>query len=179
MSQTDIDALQDISELLMHRPPMLLIDQVDTFDAESVTMLYTPDTQAWYADAEGNMPAWIGIELMAQAIGCHVALNKRLLRQAPKQGVLLGSRRYNANVPAFNGNTPLRIHAVMIFRDESGLAAYDCTISGQVVSRSESQANVNKRHENQPEETQLVLASATLKVFEPDDFQQFLQGAEA
>ncbi|MGP1716147.1 MAG: ApeP family dehydratase [Methylophilus sp.] len=177
MNPSDIQVLPDVSELLMHRPPMLLLDQADSFDAESVTMLYTPDTQAWYADAEGNMPAWIGIELMAQAIGCHVALNKRLQQQPPKQGVLLGSRRYLASVPVFIGNRQLRIQAVMIFRDESGLAAYDCTICEQVMAGDNEQGQQNERAEKQPGETANVLASATLKVFEPDNFQQFLQGA--
>ncbi|MGQ2964393.1 ApeP family dehydratase [Methylophilus sp.] len=184
MNTSAIQALPDVSELLMHRPPMLLIDQVEKFDAESVTMLYTPQTQAWYADGDGNMPAWIGIELMAQAIGCHVALNKRLQQQAPKQGVLLGSRRYLANVPAFIGNRQLRIHATMIFRDESGLAAYDCTISDCTISEPADPAlahagQQDQRAEQQAGETPGLLASATLKVFEPDDFQQFLQGAGA
>lgn len=152
-----LNELPDVTELLMHRSPMLLLDHVDTFDAESVVMSYTPDPQAWYADAEGNMPAWIGIELMAQAIGCHVGLNKRLEQQPPKQGVLLGTRRYSSSTPTFTANTQLSIRAVMVFRDESGLAAYDCEISQGTA----------------------VLASATLKVFEPDSFQAFLQGASS
>jgi predicted hotdog family 3-hydroxylacyl-ACP dehydratase len=179
MNTSALQALPDVSELLMHRPPMLLIDQVQRFDAESVTMLYTPQTQAWYADSDGNMPAWIGIELMAQAIGCHVALNKRLQQQAPKQGVLLGTRRYLANVPAFAGNRPLCIHATMIFRDESGLAAYDCTISDPEHPALAEQEQQDQRDEQQAGETPGLLASATLKVFEPDDFQQFLQGGGA
>jgi predicted hotdog family 3-hydroxylacyl-ACP dehydratase len=183
MNTSALQALPDVSELLMHRPPMLLIDQVQSFDAESVTMLYTPQTQAWYADSDGNMPAWIGIELMAQAIGCHVALNKRLQQQAPKQGVLLGSRRYLATVPAFTGNRQLCIYATLVFRDESGLAAYDCTIYDTISEPADParayQAQQDQHDEPQAGKMQGLLASATLKVFEPDDFQQFLQGAGA
>ena len=50
---------------------------------ESLTAHATVRSDAWYADADGAMPAWIGIELMAQAIAAHVAL---LAMRAWRQG---------------------------------------------------------------------------------------------
>lgn len=146
-----------IEEILPHRGSMLLLDRVLDFDAESATAEYTPRSDAWYADSAGNMPAWIGIELMAQAVAAHVGLLKRCSGALPKQGALLGTRRYSSAQPAFSAGKPLLMRTKMIYRDASGLGAYDCSIM------------VDGRE----------VAGAILKVFEPDNFQSFLQGAPA
>lgn len=134
---------------------MLLLDRVIAFENESTTAEYTPCDDAWYADEQGNMPAWIGIELMAQAIAAHIGLLKRREDAPLKQGALLGTRSYRSMVPSFATNKMLHIQAIMSYRDASGIGAYDCSIlrGGE------------------------VLATATIKVFEPDDFQEFLQGS--
>lgn len=140
--------------LLMHSGDMLLLDRITAFDAECTMTTYRPQAQAWYADQDGNMPAWMGIELMAQTIAAHVGLLKQQQGLPPKQGVLLGTRRYHAHVPAFAADTLLEIKVSVAFRDDSGLGAYDCVINSATG----------------------VVAEATLKVYEPEDFQSFLQG---
>lgn len=147
------NSLPAIEDLIPHRGTMLLLDQVIEFESESTTAEYEPRADAWYADEGGNMPAWIGIELMAQTIAAHVALIKRSEDAPQKQGALVGARRYTSTIPAFTLGRPLRISVRMIYCDASGLAAYECSI-----------ADGNER-----------VASATLKVFEPDDFQSYLQ----
>ena len=56
---------------------------------------------------------------------------------------------------AFAAGEALLIRAVLAYRDASGLAAYDCSI---LAGGAE-------------------VASATLKIFEPDDFQTFQQAS--
>lgn len=148
-----MESLPPIEDLIPHRGTMLMIDRAVAFDGQAATSEYVPRADAWYADDRGNMPAWIGIELMAQTIAVHVALKKRSEGIAPAPGTLVGTRRYAASATAFAADAPLRIEAKLVFHDTSGLGAYDCVIStaGQ------------------------ELASATLKVFEPADFQAFLQ----
>lgn len=141
-----------IEELLPHRGSMLLIDAVVSHDSERVVCVYVPRADAWYADTAVAMPAWIGIELMAQAIAAQVALVKRAQAQPMRPGALLGSRNYTALRPAFAARQALDIEAVLEFCDDSGLGAYQCRIAAA-------------------DET---LATATLKVFEPEDFSQFL-----
>ncbi|EEA00465.1 conserved hypothetical protein, partial [Burkholderia sp. H160] len=65
---------QPIEAIIPHRGSMLLLDAVDTFADTTLSAFATVDPHAWYADAAGAMPAWIGIELMAQAIAAHIAL---------------------------------------------------------------------------------------------------------
>ena len=131
---------------------MLLIDAVTAYVDEQVTCTYRPLRDAWYSNADGDMPAWIGIEVMAQAVAAHVALDKRARNQPMCLGALLGSRHYSTSVASFAANSELVLQAQLEFRDDSGLAAYTCTI----------------------ESAGQTIANATLKVFEPDNFEQFI-----
>ena len=131
---------------------MLLLDRVLDFDAQSAVAEYAPCRDAWYSDANGEMPAWIGIELMAQTIAVHAGLIKRSEGLPAKPGALLGSRRYTSTLPSFAAGQPLRIEAAVIYSDPGGFSAYQCSIAA----------------------AGLQLASATLKVFAPDSFQTFL-----
>lgn len=152
---TDAYAIDAIEDVLPHRGTMLLLDRVLAFDTEIASAEYTPRTDAWYADANGHMPAWIGIELMAQTIAAHVGLLRRRDSLQPRQGALLGTRRYRSNRPAFIGGETLSIRTSLIYRDASGLGAYECSIA---IGTEE-------------------IATAMLKVYEPEDFQTFLQAS--
>ncbi len=147
--------LPPIQDVLPHRGTMLMIDRLLFADATTATVECAPRANAWYADVNGDMPSWIGIELMAQTIAAHVGLLKLIQGAPPKQGALLGSQRYAATRCAFAAGVPLRIKAKVIYCEASGFSAYECCIT---VADQE-------------------VASATLKVFEPDDFQTFLQAS--
>jgi predicted hotdog family 3-hydroxylacyl-ACP dehydratase len=146
--------LPPIEQILAHRGSMLLLDHLVSFNPESAAAEYTPREDAWYADEAGNMPGWIGLELMAQTVAAHVGLLKFEQNQPQKQGALLGTRRYVAHRPWFAAGTALNIEVTLVYRDSSGIGAYDCRIFT----------------------VENTLATATLTVYEPDDFQQFLQG---
>jgi predicted hotdog family 3-hydroxylacyl-ACP dehydratase len=150
-----LTSLPPVKDLLPHRGTMLLLDRLVEFGDDTTIAEYVPQSEAWYADAAGRMPAWIGIELMAQTIAAHIGLLKLNTGLLLKHGVLLGTRRYTSKVSSFLSNETLRIHVTMIYSDVSGLAAYECCIKSGTDE----------------------LASATLKVFEPADFQAFLQGS--
>lgn len=154
-----------ISDVLLHDGNMRLLDRIVDFDTEFALAEYTPQASAWYADSNGNMPAWIGIELMAQAISAHAGLLKHGSNTPPKQGALLGTRSYLASIPTFAPNQPLMILVTLVYKDVSGLGAYDCMIYDQHYAPNPDNHLIHHNY----------LAKATLKVFEPDNFQQFLQ----
>jgi predicted hotdog family 3-hydroxylacyl-ACP dehydratase len=142
-----------ITELLAHRGNMLLIEHVVACGPDGIRVAARVDGNAWYADAEGAMPAWVGIELMAQAIGAMVGLAARDYGRPPKQGLLLGTRSFIARVPSFARGEHLEVTASEVFQEANGLAAFDARIElgGETV------------------------AEATLKVFEPADFKTILE----
>lgn len=141
-----------ITDILPHRGTMLFIDTIAHFSPISTTCSYQPQAEAWYADDEGNMPAWMGLEIMAQTIAAHVCMSAIASGEVPKMGALLGTRSYQSSVASFIAGTPLNIEALLEFRDDNGLGAYECYIKADGQN----------------------IASATLKVFEPKDFDQFI-----
>ncbi|MDO9224997.1 MAG: beta-hydroxyacyl-ACP dehydratase [Pseudomonadota bacterium] len=142
-----------IEELLTHRGDMLLIERVLDSGPEGIRVEAKVDGNAWYADTEGAMPAWIGIELMAQAIAALVGLKAREQRLPPRQGLLLGTRSFTTSVPAFAQHATLLVAASEVFQEDNGLAAFDARI--ELAGRT--------------------VAEATLKVFEPADFKAIVE----
>jgi predicted hotdog family 3-hydroxylacyl-ACP dehydratase len=142
-----------VEEILPHRGTMLLVDAVLACDEESLIAQAHVQSDAWYANADGAMPAWIGIELMAQAIAAHVGLLAMRAGNKMRPGVLLGSRRYEAHLPAFSRDALLRIEVKELLRGEEGHGAYECIIQLDGV----------------------IGAEAVIKVFQPRDFQSFIE----
>ncbi|CAB3685022.1 hypothetical protein LMG24238_02796 [Paraburkholderia sediminicola] len=147
--------LQPIETIIPHRGTMLLIDAVSAFSEEALSARATVHADAWYADTDGAMPAWIGIELMAQTIAAHVALLAMRGGGQARPGVLLGSRSYRALQPSFAGGAQLLVRATELLRSEEGHGAYECTIHHGDV----------------------CCAEAVIKVFQPRDFQSFIEGS--
>ena len=144
-----------LTDILAHRPPLLLLTRIVDASAETLDAEYQLEPDAWYADAQGNMPCWIGVEVMAQGVAAYVGLEGWQHGRPFRQGVLLGTRAYVTNLATFAQGVPLHVHVVMQFRDEGGLGAFACELS----------------------QAGKVVASAILKVFEPADFAAFLEAA--
>lgn len=142
-----------IEELLPHRGTMLLLEAVVACTDEALTAHARARHDAWYADASGAMPAWLGIELMAQAIAAHVGIMSMRAGHPMRPGVLLGSQRYAMHAPAFARDALLRIDIKELLRGEEGHGAYECVIR----------------------QDDAVAAEAVIKVFQPRDFQSFIE----
>jgi predicted hotdog family 3-hydroxylacyl-ACP dehydratase len=148
-------ALPAVDEVLPHRGTMRLIDEIVGFSDEAVSVSAKVDSQAWYADADGAMPAWLGIELMAQAIAAHVGLIAMRAGGRARPGVLLGASRYEVVAPSFAAGARLCIEAKELLKSEQGHGAYECMISAEG----------------------RCVGQAVIKVFQPDDFHAFIEGS--
>ncbi|MBB5420840.1 putative hotdog family 3-hydroxylacyl-ACP dehydratase [Paraburkholderia sp. JPY171] len=146
---------QPIEAIIPHRGSMLLLDAVDTFDDTTLSAFANVDPRAWYADTAGAMPAWVGIEVMAQAIAAHISLLAMRGGGEARPGVLLGSRSYQALQPAFRSGARLRVHVSELLRSDAGHGAYECTI----------------------DDGDARCAEAVVKVYQPPDFQSFIEGS--
>ena len=142
-----------ITDLIPHRHPMLLLDAVHEFTPNRLRATYTISSERW-PDPSG-MPAYMGIELIAQAIAAHNCLVSREkdLTAGPSLGVLLGSRRYTAIKSHFAPGERLCIAIVEKMQDDSGFGAFDGTIASPCG---------------------IELANGTVKVFRPPDFAAFI-----
>jgi predicted hotdog family 3-hydroxylacyl-ACP dehydratase len=152
-AQTEV--FPPIESIIPHRGTMLLMDAVTSCGDETLTGRATVRPDAWYADAQGAMPAWIGIELMAQGVAAHVSLLAMRAGGRARPGVLLGTRSYQARVSAFARDARLVVGVREVLRSEEGHSAYECTID-----------HGGTRY-----------ADAVIKVFQPLDFQTFIEGS--
>ncbi|HZF26537.1 MAG TPA: hypothetical protein VEZ88_09780 [Steroidobacteraceae bacterium] len=117
-----------IEELLLQRHEMLLLDRLHDFGPEHVEVIANVTAPHPLVDEPRGMPAWVGIELMAQAVSVFSGLELRAKGLAPRIGLLLGARVYEAHVPFFPLGAKLSVRAVLALRDAEGLGVFDCTI---------------------------------------------------
>ena len=142
-----------ISELIPHRGPMLLVDRLIADDAELVRVEVTVRRDTLFVTDEG-MPAWVGIELMAQTVASWAGLRRREINQPVRLGFLLGTRRYECTRPFFPLGARLEIEAHQELVSENGLAVFTCRIllEGEAI------------------------ATASLNAFQPPNVDEYLQG---
>jgi predicted hotdog family 3-hydroxylacyl-ACP dehydratase len=112
---------------LPHRGRMRLIDRVERCDDTTIACTATVRQDGLFTGTDG-MPAWIGIELMAQAAAAWAGARARADGGAPRVGFLVGARRYEAHVPMFTIGAELNVTAVCALAGANGMCLFDCTI---------------------------------------------------
>lgn len=148
--------LPPVAEVVPHAGAMRLIDELLQADADGCVARATVRATQLFVDDDG-MPGWVGIEYMAQTIAAWAGAQDRAAGRAPGIGFLLGSRRYECDVPAFPVGSVLTVVARKELAGDNGLGMFACTLS--IAGREVARANVT--------------------VFQPADAQAFLQGQAA
>jgi predicted hotdog family 3-hydroxylacyl-ACP dehydratase len=118
-----------------HRGDMSLLAGVERCDELAVEARVRVPADGLFTTPDG-VPAWVGIEYMAQAIAAWSGARARAGGGSPRIGYLLGSRRYEAMVPAFAAGSELRVFAQSELMADNGLGMFDCRIEqdGRVVA---------------------------------------------
>jgi len=120
-------AYPPIAELIPHADGMLLLDRVVAHAATHTVCATSADRSPLFADPDGSVPSWVGIEYMAQCAAVHGELANRNRDAAPRPGLLLGCRRLEIRADVFAAGDPLEVVARHHMGD-SGLVAFDCSI---------------------------------------------------
>jgi predicted hotdog family 3-hydroxylacyl-ACP dehydratase len=123
-----------VAEVLPHAGAMILLDRVDELEAERIVCARGLRAGEPFIDADGGLPAWAGIELMAQAIAAWAGCHARAAGEPVRQGFLLGARQYRCDADAFPAGAELRIEATRGFHDDEGMGVFACRIDGGGVS---------------------------------------------
>ncbi|MFC8751867.1 3-hydroxylacyl-ACP dehydratase [Pseudomonas oryzihabitans] len=118
-----------LAELVPHAGDMLLIDEILACDESGIEtrLVVRPGL---FTDAAGALPAWIGVELMAQSVAAFAGCQARRRGEAPALGFLLGTRQFACDVPAFPAGGELRIRAQPALENDDGMAIFDCHLQG-------------------------------------------------
>jgi predicted hotdog family 3-hydroxylacyl-ACP dehydratase len=154
MSQTPL--FESVQDLLLHRPPMLLLKSVVRWSEGELEALVDPCDSHLFMDADGRVPSWVGIEYMAQAIGALAGIESRQAGLPVCLGFLLGTRRYHAESGHFDPAQELRVIVRQLLRDETNLVLFKCEIYGgeQLLAHAEVKAI-------QPRDVEAVMAQFT------------------
>jgi len=144
----------NIEKMLPHERPMILIDNVVEVNEEKKYIIcdvtIKKDSIFYNKELDGISPL-VGIEYMAQAIGC-LAYFKNGMKKV-EIGLLLGTRLFENNLKLFELGKTYTIKAQEVYFDGE-LVSYECFI-----------------YNNNTE-----CAKATLNAFMPKDTQEFLKG---
>ncbi len=116
----------NVSELVPHTGKMLLLDKVIEYDQESLVAEVLVRGDGLFNEGD-KVPAWVGIEYMAQTIAAHGGMMCVLAGKPIQLGFLLGSRRYVSNISAFKVGEKLTITVSLLMEDQ-GLGVFDCQI---------------------------------------------------
>lgn len=117
-----------LAELLPHAGDMILIDRVLAFDDEQIHTLATVKPGGLFSHDDGSLPAWVGIELMAQSVAAFAGCHARRRGNAVELGFLLGTRKFECNVDRFPAGAQLNIHGVRSLEDDNGMGVFECHI---------------------------------------------------
>ena len=120
-----------ILELLPHRPPMTVLAQVLSVEipGEAAAVADTSSESIFYDPALGGVPACVALEYMAQTMALAVGAGRRRKGEPPRVGFVLGTRRLEVAVAAFEGGKRYVASAKCVFADDVS-ASFDCLITG-------------------------------------------------
>lgn len=141
-----------VPSLLPHSRGMVLIAEPAASGDEWAEASVRVAEDSLFFEPGCGVPAWVGLEYMAQTIALYAGITARQTDRDINIGLLLGSRRYEAKTEYFQLGSLLRIHVDEVWQD-SQMAVFDCYI-----------------------ETRDRLAEAQLNVFRPVDAAAFIEG---
>ena len=119
--------LPEVSELVPHKPPMLLLDGVVAFDDRSLTARVRLTEASPFVE-DGHVPGLVAIEYMAQAIAAYAGAVLRQRGEPPKLGFLLSCREMVIDVPQLSVGDELHVTARQVWTD-AVLGSFDCAVT--------------------------------------------------
>lgn len=123
-----------VEELVPHAGSMVLLSRVIEFDEENMLAEVIVRDDGLFGDGN-SVPAWLGIEYMAQTIAALGGMKRRLAEKPLNLGFLLGTRRYDCNVGIFPVGSVLTISVNRLIEDQ-GMGVFDCRITAEGISAS-------------------------------------------
>ncbi len=143
-----------LEQLLPHDHPMILLSRFNHAHNDSVLCSVDISEQSpFYRPELGGVPAYVGLEYMAQTVACYAGALALSKAESIKIGFLLGSRKYQPTVTVFKAGTTLDISAQKLVMENSGLSVFSCEITSDGV----------------------VLVQANLNVFQPENHLDWLK----
>lgn len=142
-----------VEALLPQSHAMVLLDRVVEAGEEHIVVELSVRDDGLFSSPGHAVPAWVGLEYMAQAIAAYSGYHRKCRGEAIGLGFLLGTRHYHCSVGCFPCGTLLRVRAEKIIEAANEMCVFACVIEGD---------NIH--------------ASSNLNVLLPKDSKKFLAG---
>ncbi|HKP94980.1 MAG TPA: 3-hydroxylacyl-ACP dehydratase [Fibrobacteria bacterium] len=131
-----------IAALLPHRAPMILLDEACGMEGEffKAKVRITPASPFFSPGVPGGVPAWVGLEYMAQTVAAYSGAQGLARGGEVKAGMLLGTREYAAEIPIFPDGRELEVLARIDIFQENGVSSMHCRIresGGRILAQAQ------------------------------------------
>ena len=120
-------------DYLPHEAPMVMLETVHQMTPDHVICSVRVSDRgvlAPFLDQQGDLPAWFGLEIMAQTVGVSSgaqAASSPSTDAQPAMGMLLGTQAYKTITPGFKSGTLLICEAKLLQRSGQ-LSSFECSL---------------------------------------------------
>jgi predicted hotdog family 3-hydroxylacyl-ACP dehydratase len=132
---------------------MVLLDRVLEVGDSHIFVELKVREDKLFSSPDHSVPAWLGLEYMAQAIAAYSGYQRKCRGEAIGLGFLLGTRYFECSVGSFPSGARLTVKAEKIIEAANDMSVFDCLLEGPNIS-----------------------ARSKLNVLLPQDSQKFLAG---
>jgi predicted hotdog family 3-hydroxylacyl-ACP dehydratase len=108
---------------------MVLLGRVTSHVGDVTVCAAEIEDDALLRSPSGDVPAWMGLEYMAQCIAAHSGLRGLGGGEPPRVGFLVGSRRITFHARSFRRGQRLTVQARWVWGGAQGMVAFDCSIA--------------------------------------------------
>ena len=119
--------LPPVAEVLPQRGPMVLLSSVLEHSADHTVCAVEVGADTPFLDASGTVPAWIGVEYMAQCVAAHAGLAAWSKAEAPRIGFLIGAKRLDFRTAGFRVGQRLTVESTRTWGEQE-LAMFACRL---------------------------------------------------
>ncbi len=131
-----------IEQLLPHDKPMILVDRALDIQQDTVhCQVDINELNPFFSQESQSVPAYVGIEFMAQSVAAWSGYHAMIKGDAPPIGFLLGSRRYHSECDEFKTGQQLDVYAERMMED-NGMAVFTARIDWKQKTIATCQLNV-------------------------------------
>jgi len=145
-----------LTDLVPHASPMVLIDEIVSFEAEGVHARAIPRADGLFvASSSPSVPAWLGLEYLAQAIAAWSGFHEQQAGRNVKPGLLVGTRGFTSRTGQLPVGEPLDVVAERVIAGKGAISVFEGRVEG-------GEARQTTR----------------IKVVLPEDIDPYLEGTE-
>lgn len=124
-----MDPLYTIESVVPHAKPMSLLEAIVDYGDEWLQATARIEADNLFLVGQ-QVPAWVGIEYMAQTVAAWAGVHARIRGEAVQVGFLVGTRKYHASGAGFPLGCCLQITARRVQAGDNGLGIFDCSLKG-------------------------------------------------